>query len=79
MLASGNFHALILFTNDEEFQKVSECVHRLVYRALALDGTCESASFRIQSGASCYLQVLANMVLALGRRNISQTSWVKVR
>ncbi|THH06266.1 hypothetical protein EW145_g4198 [Phellinidium pouzarii] len=39
-VGDGNFHALILFHDDAELQKVSECVHRLVYRALALDGTC---------------------------------------
>ncbi|KAL5529461.1 hypothetical protein ACEPAG_5446 [Sanghuangporus baumii] len=39
-VGDGNFHALILFHNDEELQKVSECVHRLVHRAIALDGTC---------------------------------------
>jgi len=38
----GNFHALMLFKDDEEFQKVSGAVHRLVLRALALDGTCLS-------------------------------------
>ncbi|KAI0054940.1 hypothetical protein BV25DRAFT_1816330 [Artomyces pyxidatus] len=35
-----NFHALMLFQNDEEFEKVKGAVHRLVHRALALDGTC---------------------------------------
>ncbi|PAV23748.1 D-lactate dehydrogenase cytochrome oxidoreductase [Pyrrhoderma noxium] len=39
-VGDGNFHALILFNNDEELQKVGDCVHRLVHRALALDGTC---------------------------------------
>ncbi|KAI5124080.1 hypothetical protein M0805_003907 [Coniferiporia weirii] len=39
-VGDGNFHALILFHDDAELQKVSECVHRLVHRALALDGTC---------------------------------------
>ncbi|KAH8117132.1 D-lactate dehydrogenase cytochrome oxidoreductase [Phellopilus nigrolimitatus] len=39
-VGDGNFHALILFHDDAELQKVSECVHRLVHRAIALDGTC---------------------------------------
>ncbi|EAU88321.2 D-lactate dehydrogenase cytochrome oxidoreductase [Coprinopsis cinerea okayama7 len=39
-VGDGNFHALILFKDDKELQKVEEAVHRLVYRALALDGTC---------------------------------------
>ncbi|KAL5519872.1 hypothetical protein ACEPAG_1532 [Sanghuangporus baumii] len=36
----GNFHALILFKDDEELVKVREAVHRMVERAIALDGTC---------------------------------------
>ena len=39
-VGDGNFHALILFHNDEELESVSNAVHRLVHRALALDGTC---------------------------------------
>lgn len=31
----------MLFTNDKELQTVTEAVHRLVRRAIALDGTCE--------------------------------------
>lgn len=41
---SGNFHALILFKNDKELQTVSDAVHRLVHRAIRLDGTCEQYS-----------------------------------
>ncbi|KAG8890571.1 hypothetical protein FRB98_007125 [Tulasnella sp. 332] len=36
----GNFHALLLFSNDKEFIAVREAVHRLVERALDMDGTC---------------------------------------
>lgn len=39
-VGDGNFHALILFRDDEELQSVSQAVHRLVHRAIALDGTC---------------------------------------
>ncbi|KAJ4475788.1 FAD-linked oxidase-like protein, partial [Lentinula aciculospora] len=39
-VGDGNFHALILFENDEELPKVTDAVHRLVHRALDLDGTC---------------------------------------
>ncbi|OBZ75649.1 D-lactate dehydrogenase [cytochrome] 1, mitochondrial [Grifola frondosa] len=39
-VGDGNFHALILFKTDEELKAVSEAVHRLVHRAVALDGTC---------------------------------------
>ena len=38
---TGNFHAFILFKKDSELQAVSDAVHRLVHRAIALDGTCE--------------------------------------
>jgi len=39
-VGDGNFHALMLFTNKEELQIVTEAVHRLVHRAIALEGTC---------------------------------------
>ncbi|KAJ7184328.1 D-lactate dehydrogenase cytochrome oxidoreductase [Mycena filopes] len=39
-VGDGNFHALILFRDDKELESVSAAVHRLVHRALALDGTC---------------------------------------
>jgi FAD/FMN-containing dehydrogenase len=40
-VGDGNFHALILFRDDEELERVSSAVHRLVHRAIALDGTCK--------------------------------------
>ena len=39
-VGDGNFHALILFKTDEEKKKAKELVHRMVKRAIALDGTC---------------------------------------
>ncbi|KAI0078997.1 hypothetical protein K474DRAFT_1770589 [Panus rudis PR-1116 ss-1] len=39
-VGDGNFHALIQFHKDEELPAVSDAVHRLVNRAIALDGTC---------------------------------------
>ncbi|GAA5967583.1 hypothetical protein JCM3765_002294 [Sporobolomyces pararoseus] len=36
----GNFHALLLFSNDEELRKVEGVVHRMVERAQRMDGTC---------------------------------------
>lgn len=39
-VGDGNFHAQILFTKDEELPKVREAVHRMVHRAIELDGTC---------------------------------------
>lgn len=40
-VGDGNFHALMLFRNEEELSIVKDLVHRLVHRAIALDGTCE--------------------------------------
>ncbi|TFK79770.1 FAD-linked oxidase, partial [Polyporus arcularius HHB13444] len=39
-VGDGNFHALLLFTNDEELEKARAAVGRMVHRAIALDGTC---------------------------------------
>ncbi|KZT44092.1 hypothetical protein SISSUDRAFT_1039360 [Sistotremastrum suecicum HHB10207 ss-3] len=39
-VGDGNFHALLLFRDDDELEKVRQAVHRIVERALALDGTC---------------------------------------
>ncbi|KZT09513.1 uncharacterized protein LAESUDRAFT_646124 [Laetiporus sulphureus 93-53] len=39
-VGDGNFHALLLFTSDEELERCRELVHRMVHRAIALDGTC---------------------------------------
>lgn len=40
-VGDGNFHALLLFSDDKELESVKAAVHRLVHRALALDGTCK--------------------------------------
>ena len=40
-VGDGNFHALILFKTDEERIRAKELVHRMVKRAIALDGTCK--------------------------------------
>ena len=37
----GNFHALLMFRSDEELPVIRDAVHRMVHRAIALDGTCE--------------------------------------
>ncbi|TCD60929.1 hypothetical protein EIP91_009282 [Steccherinum ochraceum] len=39
-VGDGNFHALLLFTNDDELAHIREIVHRMVKRAIAMDGTC---------------------------------------
>ena len=41
-VGDGNFHALILFDPEHETNATSGAVHRLVHRAIALDGTCVS-------------------------------------
>ena len=40
-VGDGNFHALFLFRTDEEKSIVDEVVHRMVRRAIALEGTSE--------------------------------------
>lgn len=40
--ATGNFHTLLLFRNDEELAIVREVVHRMVERAIKMEGTCKS-------------------------------------
>lgn len=37
----GNFHALLMFQSDEELPTIRDAVHRMVHRAIALDGTCK--------------------------------------
>ncbi|TRM68380.1 FAD-linked oxidase-like protein [Schizophyllum amplum] len=39
-VGDGNFHALMLFRNDDELAIVQDAVHRIIKRAIALDGTC---------------------------------------
>ncbi|KAI0792494.1 FAD-linked oxidase-like protein [Abortiporus biennis] len=39
-VGDGNFHALLLFKNEKELEVIRGLVHRMVERAIALDGTC---------------------------------------
>lgn len=39
-VGDGNFHALLLFTNDEELEIARQAVHRMNERAIGLEGTC---------------------------------------
>ncbi|KAI9567738.1 FAD-linked oxidase-like protein [Boletus coccyginus] len=39
-VGDGNFHALLLFRNEEELAIVREVVHRMVERAIRMEGTC---------------------------------------
>jgi hypothetical protein len=45
MSITGNFHTLLLFKSDEELKTVRGLVHRMVKRALALDGTCTFSTY----------------------------------
>lgn len=46
----GNFHAQILFKEESELEKVKAAVHRMVERAIALDGTCELDAHAFSKG-----------------------------
>lgn len=39
-VGDGNFHSLLLMRNEDELEKAKEAVHRMVRRAIQLDGTC---------------------------------------
>ncbi|KAF9224911.1 FAD-binding domain-containing protein [Gyrodon lividus] len=39
-VGDGNFHALLLFRNDAELAIAREAVHRMVERAIKMEGTC---------------------------------------
>ncbi|KAH9951455.1 FAD-linked oxidase-like protein [Amylocystis lapponica] len=39
-VGDGNFHALLLINSDEQLEIARGVVHRMVKRAIALDGTC---------------------------------------
>ncbi|KAH9480896.1 D-lactate dehydrogenase [cytochrome], mitochondrial [Psilocybe cubensis] len=39
-VGDGNFHALLLFTNDDELKIAQKAAARIVHRAIAMDGTC---------------------------------------
>jgi FAD linked oxidases, C-terminal domain len=41
-VGDGNFHAMLLFTTDEELEIAQNAAHRIVHRAIAMDGTCLS-------------------------------------
>ena len=43
--SSGNFHAMLLFYNAEEYRKAQAIVDRMVQRAIDLDGTCTPMVF----------------------------------
>ncbi|GAA5936530.1 uncharacterized protein JCM15063_001912 [Sporobolomyces koalae] len=51
----GNFHALLLFSNDDELRKVEGLVHRMVERAQAMDGTC-TGEHGVGIGKKAYIE-----------------------
>jgi FAD/FMN-containing dehydrogenase len=52
-VGDGNFHALILFKTDEEMAKAKQVIHRMVKRAISLDGTCKLLFFPYFSSSYC--------------------------
>lgn len=46
-VGDGNFHAQLLFRTAEEEEVVRQAVHRMVKRAIAMDGTCKRSSCRL--------------------------------
>jgi len=59
-VGDGNFHALILFDPEREFKAASDAVHRLVHRAIGLDGTCGYPVF-VEKAKANRLQAPGNM------------------
>ena len=39
-VGDGNFHETILFNGDGERRRVEDCVHKMVDRAMEVQGTC---------------------------------------
>ncbi|EEB98894.1 hypothetical protein MPER_01519, partial [Moniliophthora perniciosa FA553] len=39
-VGDGNFHAMIMWSDDQDLAKMRAAIHRMVERAIALDGTC---------------------------------------
>ena len=76
---TGNFHALLLFRNDEELAIVREAVHRMVERAIKMEGTCKFRILydyhtrwsRFSTLTVCFLviQAQASMASVLGNAN----------
>ena len=76
---TGNFHSLLVFKTDEELSTVRGLVHRMVERAIALDGTCKYpyssthpllVSLPFPSPRKLYaFQAPVNMESGLERRN----------
>ena len=59
-VGDGNFHALILFDGEQELAVVSDVVHRLVHRAIKLDGTCQFYT------RFCIVEVYQRFLLIIG-------------
>jgi hypothetical protein len=73
-VGDGNFHETILFDRAKERDKVANCVHDMVHRAIEMEGTCTVSTSR--SFPPLWLLILecrASMASALERR----ISWRK--
>ena len=44
-VGDGNFHETILFDGQKERTMVEDCVNKMLYRALEMNGTCTVSSF----------------------------------
>jgi len=51
-VGDGNFHETILFDGPSEKAMVEDVVHRMVHRAIEMDGTCTVSSSLILLPAS---------------------------
>ncbi|KAJ7853586.1 FAD-linked oxidase-like protein [Mycena leptocephala] len=54
-VGDGNFHALLLFKTDEELEVVKEAVHRMVVRAIALEGLVRTGEHGVGIGKREFL------------------------
>jgi D-lactate dehydrogenase (cytochrome) len=39
-IGDGNFHSMMVYRSQEEYEKLNQACKRLVHRAILLDGTC---------------------------------------
>jgi D-lactate dehydrogenase (cytochrome) len=58
---AGNFHALLMFRSDEELPVIRDAVHRIVIRAIGLDGTCEIGYHLLFTSANALAQARGSM------------------
>jgi len=68
-VGDGNFHAMLLSTTNEELEIAKKAVHRIVHRAIEMDGTCSSfhSLFSSQNLAIGLILVLFISIVRYGR------------